>query len=213
MIRVGEKLKEERKKMGLTIEQVAKSTRIRPEFLRAIEEGAYEKLPGSSYAHGFVKNYIEFVGLPLREYMALFRREYDEKEHRGVLPESFVGKEKITLRKFTISQALLLAGAVILLIIGYLIFQYRASFLSPELNITKPLENEKISSQTVLISGNTDPNTAVTVNDLPAYVDASGKFSKEIPVFPGNVVISVKAVNSFGKISTLQRHITVIVSQ
>src|SRR5260221_1367644 len=130
MIRVGEKLKEERKKKGLTLEQVAKATKIRESFLLAIEEGDYHKLPGSSYAHGFVKNYLEFVELPIREYMALFRREYDEKENRKLMPEGLVGREGIPLNRFSIRQAFWLGGVIILLLFIYLLFQYRAAFWS-----------------------------------------------------------------------------------
>lgn len=209
MIKIGEKLKEERKKRGLTLEHVAKATKIRESFLQAIEEGNYEKLPGSSYAHGFVKNYLEYMGFPTKQYLALFRREYDEKENRKLMPEGLVGREGIPLRRFSITQAIWLGGVIILALFAYLLFQYRAAFWAPQLNVTSPAEKSTLSAQTILISGTTDTNTAVTVNTLPAYVDTTGKFSKEIPVFPGDIVITIKAVNSFGKITTVERHVRI----
>lgn len=209
MIRVGEELRKKRESRHLTLEQVAKATKIRESFLEAIEEGNYQKLPGSSYAHGFVKNYLEFVELPIREYMALFRREYDEKENRKLMPEGLVGAEGIPLKRFSIRQAFWVGGVIILALFLYLLFQYRAAFWPPRLSITSPMDHSTISAQTILIAGTTDPNTTVTVNTLPAYVDSSGKFTKEIPVFPGDIVISIKAVNSFGKITSLERHVRV----
>lgn len=209
MIKVGEKLKEERKRKGLSLEQVAKATKIRESFLLAIEEGNYEKLPGSSYAHGFVKNYIEYMGFPLKQYLALFRREYDEKENSKVLPEGLMGRDSIPLRRFSLRQAFWLGGVVILALFAYLLFQYRAAFWAPQLTIQFPIDSSSVSSQTIQVTGTTDANTAVTVNTLPAYVDTNGKFSKEIPVFPGDVVITIKAVNSFGKITTVERHVRV----
>lgn len=213
MIRVGEKIKEARIKKGFTVAEVARATKIRPAFLHAIENGSYQELPGGSYAHGFVKNYVDFLGLPSREYMALFRREFDEKEHLGVLPESFVGKEEIPLKTVRLNRAIGVVSAVVVLILLYIFFQYRAAFLNPTLTLSYPPDNTKVSSQTILVTGNTDPNTTVTVNNLPAYVDNDGHFSKEIPVFPGNEVVSVKAVNSFGKTAVVEKHIFVTVQQ
>jgi cytoskeletal protein RodZ len=209
MINVGETLKEARKKKGLTILEVAKATKIRESFLEAIEEGKYEMLPGTSYAHGFVKNYLEYLELPVNEYLARFRREYDAEKQRKLMPEGLVGKENISLKRFSLTQAIWLGGVVILALFVYLFFQYRAAFFPPQLTVNQPKENTTITSQTVAVSGTTDPNVAVTVNALPAYVDANGKFSKELPVFPGTLTIVIKAVNSFGKIMTLERHVTI----
>lgn len=209
MINVGEKLKEERKKKGLTIDEVAKATKIRANFLESIEEGQYEKLPGASYAHGFVKNYLEFLDLPVGPYLARFRREYDEEKQRKLMPEGLVGKDGIPLRKFSIQQAMWLGGVIIIFLLSYLLFQYRAAIWSPLLSIDTPKDNATITTQIVVVAGTTDSNVAVTVDGLPAYVDANGKFLKQLPVFPGNVTITIKAVNSFGKISSVVRHILV----
>lgn len=208
MIRVGDKLKEERKKKGLTLEQVAKATKIRVNFIQAMEEGEYEKLPGISYAHGFVKNYLEFLELPVQEYLARFRREYDGERQRKLVPEGFVEKN-IPLRKFSLKQAVWLGSVILLALFGYLLFQYRAAFWSPQLQVSTPKEQSVTSSQTITVAGNTDPNVAVTINTLPAYVDTNGVFTKELPVFPGQITVTVKAVNSFGKVTTIVRHVKV----
>lgn len=209
MIKVGEKLKEERKKKGLSLEAVAKATKIRMNFLEAIEEGQYEKLPGSNYAHGFVKNYLEYLDLPVQEYLARFRREYDSEKQRKLMPEGLVGKENISLRRVSLRQAFWLGSVIILGLFVYLFYQYRAAFFPPLLVVTSPQENATITSQTIGVVGQTDRDVAVTVNALPAYIDANGKFTKELPVFPGSITIVVKAVNSFGKITEIDRHVTV----
>src|SRR5258707_6377504 len=97
MVRLGQRLKEERLSKGFTIEEVAKATKIRPQFITAIEQSNYKQLPSKAYAHGFVKNYISFLELPLRESLAMFRRELDEKEYLDVLPDSFTKKKEIPL--------------------------------------------------------------------------------------------------------------------
>lgn len=213
MIKIGERLKEERKKQGYTIDQVAKATKIRPAFLQAIEAGEYRRLPGSSYTQGFVKNYIEFLGLPMRESLAMFRREFDELAYTKVMPDSFVGKEDIPLKTVRLNRAIGMVVVIIVTILFYLFYQYRSAFFSPALSVDMPKERSTISAQSVMVSGVSDSNTTVTVNNLPAYVDDTGHFTKELPVFPGTLTIVVKSVNSFGRVTTLERHIVVNVGQ
>lgn len=58
---VGEILRREREKQGLSIADVAKETSIRDVYLEAIEKGNYDELPGDVYAKGFIRNYSRFL--------------------------------------------------------------------------------------------------------------------------------------------------------
>ena len=209
MLRVGDRLAQERKRQGLTIEDVAKATKIRPEFLSAIEKGDYKKLPSSAYIQGFVRNYTEYLGLPIKETIAVFKREFDEREYLGVLPDSFTKKQTSVLSGFRLGPTTMLLGIIILFVVGFMLFQYRAAFLSPALTVSSPSENATVSSQTVSVVGQTDANTTLTINDVPVYVDKDGNFRKDISVFSGQTTIVIKGENSFGRTSTVIRHINV----
>ncbi len=209
MVKLGDKLKEERKKQGISIEEVAKATKIRHEFLEAIEKGEYKKLPSSAYAQGFVKNYVDFLGLPEKELLALFRREFNEKEFLGVLPKSFTQPKEVSLEGIRIKRAGVIGVGIFLVLLFYIFFQYSSAFFSPSIVVSAPKEGTSISTQVITVSGTTEPNATVTVNNIPVLVDTSGGYTKEITVFPGNVMITVKSTNSFGKTSTVERHIIV----
>lgn len=210
MIKIGEVLTQERKKKGLSIEEVAKATKIRPPFIAAIENGDYGKLPSSTYATGFVKNYIAFLGLPhQRDLMAVFRREFDEKEHLGVLPESFVNREDIPISGRRWQRNVFLIFIVALLLIFFIGFQYRSAIFGPPLSVSVPKDNSVISSQQIVVTGNTDSDATVSVNGLPAFVDNNGNFTKALAVFPGKSVITILSTNSYTRTTTVQRHITV----
>lgn len=209
MIGFGDRLREERKRKGYTLEAVAKATKIRIGFLQAIETGDYKSLPSSAYVQGFVKNYVEFLGLPSKDLLALFRREFNEKEHLGVLPDSFTSPKDISVNQIRLRQTILLVGIVLVVLVLYVFFQYRAAFFAPNLQVTQPRESAVITSQTITVSGKTEGNVLVTVNGFPAVVDDNGNFKKEITVFSGVTTITIKAVNSFGKSSILERHITI----
>lgn len=60
---IGEFFKQVRETKGLTVEEVALKTRIRADFVRAIEDGNYAKLPDQVFARGFVRSYARSLGL------------------------------------------------------------------------------------------------------------------------------------------------------
>ena len=59
----GEKLKLEREKRKITLEQISNSTKIGTRMLQALEEDRFNQLPGGIFNKGFVRAYARFVGL------------------------------------------------------------------------------------------------------------------------------------------------------
>jgi transcriptional regulator with XRE-family HTH domain len=60
---LGRYLKAEREMRNLSLEEAAKCTKIRENFLRAIEEDKYELLPHPIYVRGFLTHYAKYLGL------------------------------------------------------------------------------------------------------------------------------------------------------
>ncbi len=60
---IGEYLKRIREEKKITLEQVAEGTKIRIQFLKAIEEDRLHDLPSLSQAKGFCRLYASFLGL------------------------------------------------------------------------------------------------------------------------------------------------------
>lgn len=69
-MKVGAVLAARRGERGLSIEQVAASTRIRSDYLRALEADDYESLGAPVYARGYVRTYATFLGLDPDELVA-----------------------------------------------------------------------------------------------------------------------------------------------
>lgn len=63
LITVGQQLREAREAKGLSVEDVAASTRIPTRHLMSLEDSAWDKLPAPTYAIGFAKNYAGAIGL------------------------------------------------------------------------------------------------------------------------------------------------------
>lgn len=208
MIHIGQEFAGARLKKNLTIQEVAKATKIKPQFLSAIEKGEYYKLPSSAYAQGFVRNYAEFLGLPVDKALALFRREFDEKSMYKVLPEG-LAQEEFPIRKVRLQQGALLVVSILLAVVVYITFQYRFAFISPPLEVTIPKEGEVVYSQTVTVVGKTDTNASLFVNNEPVSLESDGTFRKNITVFLGKATVKIRSVNQFGRETKVERHIEV----
>ena len=63
MEQLGAKLRETRQRLGLTLDEVERATRIRTHHLEAIERGDLDALPSAVQARGFLRNYADFLGL------------------------------------------------------------------------------------------------------------------------------------------------------
>jgi cytoskeleton protein RodZ len=63
MENIGQTLREAREQLGLTLEEVERSTRIRKVRLEALERGDFESLPSRVQVQGFLRNYADFLGL------------------------------------------------------------------------------------------------------------------------------------------------------
>ena len=209
MVRAGQRLKTERLKSGITLEDVAKATKIKVKFLLAIENGDYKNLPSATYAVGFVRNYAKFLNLSEKEILALFRREYDDKPLVKVLPEGLSKKEDFPLRRIKFPQTIKIIIFIFVILAFYILFQYRYAIINPPLEVSVPKEGDILSSQTVNVVGKTDSNASVFVNNDPISVDGNGNFKKIITVFSGKTTISVKVINYFGRETIAERHIEV----
>ena len=62
-VTLGALLREARRRRAVTLDEVARDTRINPQYLEALEAGRYEVLPAPVYARGFARSYGRYLGL------------------------------------------------------------------------------------------------------------------------------------------------------
>ena len=128
----GQILRGRRIKKNLKIAQVARATKIRPFYLKALEEDDYQKLPSATSARGFIKNYAEFLGLSSDEVLAIFRRDFSRDKVKKFSSQKMI-KPIVGLRfAWTPKLTTIAIGATFaLLFIGYLIWQYYSLLSAP----------------------------------------------------------------------------------
>jgi len=79
MATLGERLRAEREKQGLTIEELASRTRISARFFEAIERDEPEALPSGFFYRSFVRQYARMMGLPEDSYQREIERSLAEE--------------------------------------------------------------------------------------------------------------------------------------
>lgn len=82
MTQLGERFRQAREALGISIAEASTATRILPRYLQALESGDVASLPGDVYARGFVRNYAQLLGLPPEEMVSLYRQERGEPTSR-----------------------------------------------------------------------------------------------------------------------------------
>lgn len=71
-------LKNIRQSKGLSLDDIARRTRIRSGFLEAIEEGNYHLLPERYYVETFIKVYADTLGVDSAPYLARYRQHLEQ---------------------------------------------------------------------------------------------------------------------------------------
>jgi cytoskeleton protein RodZ len=70
----GERLQQARLKQRLTPEDIAKTLRLSPKQIIALESDDYERLPGPTYVRGYLRAYAQLLGLPGSEIVENYNR-------------------------------------------------------------------------------------------------------------------------------------------
>ena len=76
---LGRIVTERRENAGMTLEAVFDKTRIRPEYLRGIEEGDYTDFPEPVYVKGFIRTYLKVIGA--EDLIEDFNAQFNHNEH------------------------------------------------------------------------------------------------------------------------------------
>lgn len=72
---LGDALRREREKQGLTIKDIENETSIRSVYISAIEKGDYDSLPGDVYTKGFIRNYARALNMDSESLLQQYNSE------------------------------------------------------------------------------------------------------------------------------------------
>jgi cytoskeleton protein RodZ len=121
MAEIGKALREARLARGMTLEDVARSLKIRTVYLRALESESWELLPGSPYERGFLRTYATFLGLDDHALV----REYERRREAPVAPTLEIDTPPVGRGRkrgaLSVPRGAILAGVAVALLLGILL--------------------------------------------------------------------------------------------
>jgi cytoskeletal protein RodZ len=92
---IGDLLRREREKKGLSLSDVENDTKIRVRYIQALETEQFEIIPGEVYRLGFLKNYARLLDLDPETIIASYKSAREGAD-RGASP----GEEQAGTRQF-----------------------------------------------------------------------------------------------------------------
>jgi transcriptional regulator with XRE-family HTH domain len=195
MLSVGEMLRHEREKKGISLQEIQKHIKIRVKFLEAIEENNWNFFSSQIYISGIVKNYSEYLGLDSSRLLAFFRRDYERKEDVHF-------KRRIASKYLTPeTKKIALAGIIIIFIVffGYFAFQLQLYLSPPKVTIISPQSDIVEREEKIKIIGKTDKDAAISIFGERVYQNKEGVFEYGFVLKQGKNEISIEVVGANGK--------------
>lgn len=148
MEEIGRKLKDRRERLGLTLEEVERSTRIRTNRLEALESGEFDSLPSEVQVRGFLRNYADYLDLDPEEILRSYRFSRGEETPKSRLPRfgnrQAGGDERQPLGRRGRSMAEFLTSGLIVAAVAA-VFIWGVASIVGSLNTPEPTELPQIA--------------------------------------------------------------------
>lgn len=106
----GERLRDARERAGYSLSEAASRTRIREDYLEALEDMDPRGLPARAYAIGYLRTYATFLGLDGYVIVEQFKREVDTETGRAQPSAAARIRREIKLPRGIFGAVLVLAS-------------------------------------------------------------------------------------------------------
>lgn len=94
----GTRLAQQRQERGLSQKEVADKLHITIHYVNSIEHDAYEKLPGTVFARGYIRRYAELLNLEVEEYLQDFE-QLQAQQQDGVQQQQAIQRRRASGRR------------------------------------------------------------------------------------------------------------------
>jgi len=204
---LGKELKEAREKKQITLEEVAKKTRIPIKYLEAIENNRFFDLPKAhSHRCAYLRALCDLYNLDGENILYKFRCE-NGLENLSVPNLKTTDTKNLHTVPILIRNFFLIS--FIFLFIVYLGWQIHGIITPPKLILYSPTEGQISTRAEIVVQGETNKENKLEVNGREIKVDEEGKFNTTILLSNGVNTITLSATKKHGKTTTVTRHMVV----
>lgn len=202
---IGQTLKDARIKKRLSLKNLEEITKIKSYFIDLIEQERWNSLPPFPTVLGFVKSISGVIDVDEKTATAILKRDYPPKK-LSINPKPDVYSKFSWSPKLTFILGI---GAFLLIVLGYLGFQYYKFISPPMLKVLSPQEGQEISEGFIKVFGTTDSDSKLVINGQPVIVDDNGKFSIDLEVVLETKEVTIESISRSGKTTTISRKIVI----
>jgi cytoskeleton protein RodZ len=123
MASLGQELKRERELRGISLREIADSTRINLRFLQAVEEDRLDALPGAFFVRAILRSYARSIGIDEHQVLNKYQEVYtfEEQLQYGESAKRAVSPPRPRLRPFFGRSAKRAALAVVIAGLGLIL--------------------------------------------------------------------------------------------
>jgi cytoskeletal protein RodZ len=206
---IGDQLRSTRLQKNLSVEDVSIRLKVKPEYVRALEDEDYALLPGGIYGKIFLKKYVNFLGLDYKNIVKNFVRERQiyASEEDDVFSKKVIKRHKLVVFPKVFRNLLIIAAVVTCVL--YLGIYLKKITAAPTLELIKPTSNQVQKELSIDIMGETEPESEVAINGQVVLIDKSGGFAQTIILKKGVNIIVIKAKKKYSREQTITRQILV----
>lgn len=119
---LGDYLRVKREESGLSLKELSEKTRIRLEYLKALESGEYGRIPGEVFVRGYIREYMRCLSTDPEEALSL----YESEKPAPIEPEPLLTTKK-TLPPSSRYRNLIFYFLILLFLVPLTIFAVRLS--------------------------------------------------------------------------------------
>jgi len=194
---LGETLKAIRIKKEISFDDAEIGTKVRANYLEAIEKSDWQSLPSEVYVRGFILAYAKYLEydsdkaslsyeresklIPKNRHSAEISYKNSVKDYKMIITPKLIGYSFISI--------------FVAAIFGYIILQVASFAGNPGLKITSPANGSVYVDDAVNLKGITDNDAVLTINDEQIPITNDGTFSTNLKLHRGINVIKVQSTN------------------
>jgi cytoskeleton protein RodZ len=124
MSSVGTYLRGLRQRRGVSLEEIARTTRVAQRYLESLESDAFEALPSPVFTRGFIRAYCQALSEPPDEALAAYeaRETSEPREPHPVVPARHVSASSRAVESEPRGRGAVLVSFVLLVVLGIALF-------------------------------------------------------------------------------------------
>lgn len=201
-------LKKTRENKNLSAKEAAGIAKIPESVVVAFENADKTFLPARVYARGFLARYLDALDVSGEIDAPAFLDLLFGRDKDDIIGLPSIKKD---LRPIYKTHVFIFIAVIAILSVSsyYIYFQFRFLLKPPSVVIYDPAYDFITYDDFIMVKGKADPDSVLTVNGRPLYINETGEFSERVNLAFSLNALEFEARNKAGKITKIVRYILV----